>query len=365
VDDTRMFEKIGATLADSGEFEVVIIGYPSEKPPTPSNIKFHTLPFFKRLSLKRLLIPWIVFKKINQVKPELIIINTPELLLVAVLNRVFFGRKIIYDVLENYYRNIRFTPAFPLLLRPVLAIVVRFVELVTSPLLHHFLLAEKAYSQELSFATPHTVLQNKLPQSIAARHTCPPYPNFVGRRRAGKQSRGYSRLVFSGTLSASTGIFEAIRLCKHLHEIDDSFSLTIIGYCAIPEVLGKIKNEIGGSSFIALIGGDTLVPHNEILHQIGLADMGIVIYPPNLSTRSSIPTKLFEYLAVRLPILIRHNTESHQLVEKCKAGIKLEAAPEYASLSATLKSRRFTPVPPDSIFWEADARNLTNCLKLL
>src|SRR6478735_3109399 len=109
-----MFEKLGATLSE--EFEVSIIGYPSTSNPSQSDIKFIPLPAFGRLSFKRLIIPWIVFKNINKVNPELVIINTPELLFIAVLSRIFFGRKIVYDVLENYYWTIRFTPTYPLLI---------------------------------------------------------------------------------------------------------------------------------------------------------------------------------------------------------------------------------------------------------
>lgn len=352
VDDTRMLEKIGATLADSGEYKVSIIGYPSTGCSRHPEIELFPLPKFERLSFKRLIVPWIIFKNINQVKPELIIINTPELLIVAILNRIFFGRIIIYDVLENYYRNIRFTQAFPSILRPVLAFMVRLVEFIASPLIHHFLLAEKGYNQELGFARPHTVLQNKLPKSVASTLTS-------------NRLSGYSKLLFSGTLAASSGVFEAIKLCKGLHEVDDSYSLTIIGYCALPEVLSEIKKDINNIPFIKLIGGDSLVPHNKILDEISKADRGIVIYPPNPSTQSSIPTKLYEYLALQLPVLIRHTTESHQLVEVCKAGIVLNDVPDYNSLSQAIKNQRLAPIIPDSIYWESSVENFINCLKLL
>jgi hypothetical protein len=351
VDDTRMLEKIGATLADSSLFEVSIIGYPTIGSTAYSSIKFYPLNAFKRLSFKRLVAPWIVFKKVNQVKPEVIIINTPELLLVAILNRIFFGRKIIYDVLENYALNIRFTPTFPRLFRPVIAMMVRFIEILSSPFIHRFVLAEKGYSVELSFARHPIVLQNKLPKSIALKYSR-------------KQSNGNSRLVFSGTLAESTGVFEAIKLGKRLHAVDASYSLTIIGYCSLPEVLNLIKEEIKDTPFITLIGGDTLVPHEEILAEISCADMGIIIYPPNPSTKSSIPTKLFEYLAIQLPVLIRHNSESHELVRECRAGIVLTEVPDFITLSKTIKNQPLMLTPPDIVFWESEAENLINSLKL-
>ncbi len=351
VDDTRMFEKIGVTLANIEGLEVTIIGYPSKGSPVFPGIKFDPLTSFNRISLKRLVAPWVIFNKINQVKPELVIINTPELLLVGILNRIFFGRKIVYDVLENYYRNIRFTQTFPPVVRIILAPLVRFIELLSSPFIHHFLLAEKGYRQELGFANPNTVLQNKLPETTALKHTF-------------RQPRGRSKLIFSGTLAKSTGVFEAISLCKKLYEVDKSYSLAIIGYCALPDVLTEIKNEIKDAPFITLKGGDNLVPHEQILEEISSADVGIIIYPPNPSTQTSIPTKLFEYMALQLPVLIRHTAQSHQLVKECHAGIILSETPDYTSLCTEIKSQHFSPLVPDSAYWESEAAGLINCLKL-
>lgn len=351
VDDTRMFEKLGPTLAEDQTFEVSIIGYPSTKAPTHAGLNLIQLPSFDRLSFKRFIIPWIVFRRINKLNPEVVIINTPELLFIGVLSRIFYGRKVIYDVLENYYRTIRFTPTYPFLLRSILAGFVRVVEVITSPFVHQFILAEKGYASELTFAKPNTILQNKLPKSISSKYL-------------NQRSGGNSKLLFTGTLAISSGVFEAIRLCKELHNIDASISLTIIGYCAIPETLSEIKKEVSNSTFITLVGGDALVPHDKILEEISRADMGIIIYPPNPSTQSSISTKLYEYLALKLPVIIRHNGESHELVRICRGGIVLDEATNYVQLSESLKKQSFTPMPPDYIFWENEAKNIIGHLNL-
>lgn len=345
-----MFEKIGMTLAATGEVEVTIIGFPSAQVSPEACIRFNSLPSFARISWTRLLVPWIIFKKINQIKPELIIINTPELLFIGILNRIFFGRKVVYDVLENYFRNIRYTTVYPSLLRLPLAMGVRLIELIAAPFIYRFLLAEKGYQAELGFAKPYTFLENKLPKSIALRFSR-------------QKNSGYTNLIFTGTLATTTGVFEAITLGQKLYQLDSSVSLTIIGYCPIPETLTQIKNEIKDCSYITLIGGDHLVPHSEILRATSQADFGIIIYPTNPSTQSSIPTKLYEYLALKLPVLIRHNEESHQLVTECKGGLILEETPHYPTLSAALKTSTFTPSPPDSMYWESQSEVLINSLK--
>lgn len=348
VDDTRMLEKIGATLAADG-YEVFIVGYP-----TPSEVRtpgIETLPLarFHRLSFKRLFIPWIVLKRIHQVKPELIIVNTPELLFVTVLNKLFTGRKIVYDVLENYYRTIRYTATYPLVIRIFLAGLVRLLEIGTSPFIDRFLLAEKGYVDELKFASHPVVLENKLPEKVfehcKINHT------------------GYHNLLFSGTLAPTTGVFDAIKLCKELHAIHPDYKLTVIGYAALPGVLAQIKKEIAATPYITLKGGDQLVPHNDILHEISKAGAGIIIYPRNPGTESSIPTKLYEYLALKLPILISHTPPSTDLVKKLHAGIVLQRGFTAATLHEQLAKSTFACTHDRELFWDTEGKKLLNALK--
>jgi hypothetical protein len=309
------------------------------------------LKSFRRERVNRLKSSLELLRKIHEVKPELIIINTPELLCVAILNRIFFGRKIIYDVLENYYRNIRFTTVYPTWLRLPLALVTRLVELISAPLIHYFFFAEKGYDAELKFSKPRLILENKLPEGIAKK--------FYNKSPV-------TQLIFTGTIAPTTGIMETISICEGLHEVDKTYSLTIVGYCAEPTFLTELKDRISGKHFINLIGGENLVPHGQILHEISKAGTGIVIYKINPSTVSSIPTKLYEYLSLRKTILIQHNDESHQLVQRLKAGIILSKPIDFISLDRQLKSYEDQEAKPDpTLYWESQATSLAECLKNL
>ncbi|MFZ2906367.1 MAG: hypothetical protein WAZ98_09205 [Cyclobacteriaceae bacterium] len=340
------------TLAKSGEYEVHIIGFPSINAPTENAITVHPMVSFSRFSFKRFVAGFQILRRTLDIKPDVIIINTPELLPVAIVNRLFFGRKIIYDVLENYFRNIRYTTAYPAFARWPLALMVRLLEKITAPLIHHFFLAETGYRQEIGFARSYTILENKLPKSIIQSYKS-------------NQPRENHRLLFSGTLAESTGVFEAIELCKELHKIDTAYSLTLIGYCAMPDTLAEIKRNIADKPFITLVGGDQLVPHEQILHEISRAGWGIVIYPPNPSTESSIPTKVYEYLAFQLPMIIRHTTPSHAMVQEYKGGIILPAKPDFQVLIGQLKTFPKNPDAPADIFWESEGLRLIECLRKL
>src|SRR5258706_843452 len=310
VDDTRMFEKIGVTLGDSGRFEIFIIGYPCSNVPTYENIHFLPLTAFPRISFGRLLAPLKVIRILYQVNPQILIVNTHELLIVAILNRIFFGARIIYDIRENYYRNILYAESFPVVLRPLLACWVRLKEKVTAPLFHHFFLAENGYQKEMSFFRNRaTLIENKASVPAGLLRTPP---------------EGKIRLLFSGTMAESTGVFQAIGLAKKLHALDEAVQLILIGYCAKPETLRKIQSEIKESAFIQLRGGSQLVPHPEVMQAIYASDFVIVCYPPSRHTENAIPTKLYEYLACRLPILLQNHGPWVELASRYQACIAID-----------------------------------------
>jgi glycosyltransferase involved in cell wall biosynthesis len=353
VDDTRMFEKIGKSLSNNPNFEIFIIGYPSKQPQVDPKITFLPHPNFVRLSLKRVLMPLIILQKLCKVKPDVLIVNTHELLTVAILIRIFFGCKIIYDVQENYWRNILWTDTFPSLIKPLLARWVRGKEILLARFIHLFLLAEKGFEKEMKFfGNNFIVLENK---SVL--------PNGFARSKSGRTSN----LLFSGTISESTGVFEAINLANILHQHDQSVRLQIIGYCALSSTLQAVKQAIVGKPFISLTGGDQLVPHHKILDQISNSDFGIIYYPSSRHTENKIPTKLYEYLSARLPILIQNYPPWVKLCEPYPAAIPIDfiSPPDAATLLRKMQQADFYKTAPIDVLWTSEEKKLFDSLNII
>ena len=335
VNDTRMFEKMGSSLAKSGQYEVHIIGYPSSTPISESNVHFHPLSKFKRISLDRLAARLKASQFIIKVKPQLLIVTTHELLGVAILIRILFGTKIIYDIQENYWRNIRYANAFPKLIRPFIAILVRLKEYVTSPFFERFLLAEKCYVDELGF------IKNKF---LVIENKCK-VPSDFHR----KPNKDFIDVIFTGTMAESTGIFLAINLAKKLHAAESKTRLTIIGYCSQPNELRQIEEEVSMNPFIRLIGGKDLVSHASIMSAIVTANFGIVSYPKSRHIENRIPTKLYEYLACQLPIILQNHKPWIEICNPFNAAIPINFEnPEIESILVQITKRSFysTSVQP-------------------
>jgi glycosyltransferase involved in cell wall biosynthesis len=346
VTDTRMYEKIGRSISQTKKYEVNIIGFYRKNLPEEPNIKFHPIFNFTRLSFSRIFCGVNYFFKLLQLRPKWIICSTHELLIPSALYSVLTSAKLIYDVQENYLRNVLFTDAFPQTFRYPLALWIRLKEYLTRPIIYHYLLAEQCYQDELSFIeNKYKIIENKAlltPKNKAAYQ--PSNLNII-------------QLIFTGTIAPSTGVFECIKLAKSLQNIEAKIRLKIVGYCAQESVLKQVKESIQNSDFIELIGGDKLVEHDVIINQIQSADFGLIYYPPNKANDSSIPTKLYEYLAHELPIIMDDKPHFTRLTNTYPASINVDFnKPDARQILEQIKNNKFyETTPKNEVLWTSEA----------
>lgn len=340
LNDTRMLEKFGMSLSKTQDWDIHIIGF-GKSPGSVHNMTYYPLGEFSRISLNRILAPWRVFMLLIRIKPIVVIINTHELLLVGCLFKAWRSCNLYYDVQENYSLNIRTTKAFPAIIRNMIASYVRMKELLSRPLIKHYLLAERCYQAELPFVQDKfTILENKcaIPDGFK-RYVLP----------------GGFKFLFSGTLDTTTGVFEAIELVKKLHEYQKDVTLRIIGYAALPAVQNQIIHEAEKHPFIKLVGIQQLVQHSEIFDAIAQSHAGIIYYPDAKHTRNKIPTKLYEYLACRLPIIYDATATWRDLPERNQAGIGISFSnPDPKTILSLLALHPFYPAPVPEATWQTE-----------
>ncbi len=350
VDDTRMVEKLAQSFAEMQQFEINIIGYPTNRPPRYP-FTTYALKRFSRVSFRRWIASLRIFVRVLSLRPHLYLVTTHELLAGAALIKLITGCKLIYDVQENYYANILHTEAFPSLMRRAVAAYVRMIEKITAPFIDHFFLAEKSYTEELKFiGNRFTILENK----IRIPH--------LGKT----PKREKYKLLFSGTLAETTGVFKAIEIASLLHSLEPRITLTVIGYAAQQTVLEKIRRLAAQLPYVELIGGDELVPHERILQEIQQSGAGIIAYPENPSTRSSVPTKLYEYLGYRLPIILTNHPHWTQFCGSLHAAIVFDPAHlDARQILNALTSGEFYTAVPDNIYWETEHVHLVNVVNRL
>ncbi|GAB3292900.1 glycosyltransferase family protein [Hymenobacter tenuis] len=365
LDDTRMLGKFGRTLASRAGTQVHVAGRLAPTPSgLPDNLRTHALLAGSRLSFARVKAQWTYWQLLRKLRPNLVFVHAPELLpLTALWSVLGPNRRFVYDVRENYALNIQTQQVYPGWARNVLARLVRGLETLAARRATAIVLAERSYAEELPFAEPNRtlILENKY-QPTTREEATPVWPRQL------PSTSEPLRLLYSGTISELNGVWEAIRFARHLQEAWPLVHLTIIGACQQPGLFPRLEATVADMpTLVTLMGGQQLVPHARVVAEMHRSHLGLLPYQPHPSTARCIPTKLFEYLANGLPIVLPPNPLWQPLVQLHQAGIVLDfQQPEYppaGTLAAMLAERPYYPqgTPPEAL-WATEAEKLHQLL---
>jgi glycogen(starch) synthase len=368
VDDTRMRGKFAESLLELPATNVHIAGratshLPAEAPNLPQQ---HPIFRGSRLSLNRLAAQWRYWRLLRHLAPAIVFVHAPELLPLTLLWQWLGHRRhFVYDIRENYALNISTQGVYQGFTRRLLAGLLRQVETLAAQQASAVILAEASYVNELPFLVrlpPQRVLvlENKYqPQAgeiVAVHHSAPKAAEPL-------------RLLFSGTISEINGVREAIALTQELRRIrPGGAQLTIIGFCQQPELLRYLEQTAANDDWLTLVGGAQPVPHAAIVVAIGQADFGLLPYQPHPSTWHCRPTKLFEYLAHGLPVLIPNNPLWVTLVQQHGAGLTVAFDQPTVAAAAIAASRPTVFYPqgfPTEVLWASEAKKLRHLLESL
>ncbi|WP_400191001.1 glycosyltransferase [Hymenobacter sp. B81] len=358
VDDTRMFEKFGRSLQQAG-YAVHVAGRASSTAAAAGPIRQHVLFRGHRLAFSRLSAQWRYWQLLRELRPQVVIVHAPELLPLTLLwHWLRPQRAFLYDVRENYALNIRSQQVYRGALRQLLAGAVRWVEKLAYGRAAAVLLAERSYAQELPDlpAARTVVLENKYaPPPGEILPGVPPAPLPTPAEPLG--------LLYSGTISELNGVFDAIELARQLRPAWPGLQLTIIGYCQQPAELRRLEALAAEhAAWLRLVGGAQPVPHAAIVTEIGRHHLGLLPYRAHPSFWRCLPTKLYEYLACGLPVLLPPNPLWQREVQQHDAGLTVDFTqplPDPAALAAQLSGRHFYPRGPAAAArWISEAPRL-------
>ncbi|MBF9254751.1 glycosyltransferase [Pontibacter sp. 172403-2] len=359
VNEVRMYEKLGLSLCRLPQAQVHLCGFQAAIPvDAPPNIYFHPVFGFKRLHFGRAKAQWLYYRLLRRLKPHLIIACTHELLLPSMYYARRYKCKLVYDVQENYTLNLTAQHNYRPGLKHLMAAGVRSIENAAAGSIDHYLVAERSYLQDLPFLKQdYTLIENKYKPK--ATYSLPVTPITL--------PQGPLRLLYSGTISEIYGVFDAIAFADTIQQLRPGSTLTIIGYSPRKETWQKVKELATRKPYLHLAGGDKLVPHQQIVQQIQQSDVGLLPYQPNESTFRCIPTKLYEYMAHALPIIVQQNPTWHTIIAEHAAGLSINfTACNAAALLKDLQQQQFyTSGIPGDVYWNLEEQKLLQAINNL
>ena len=351
-DDTRIYQKYVKSLLDAN-FEV---GYVAPDPIISDAPGLTILPVRRSERLWSRLFG--LLKKIPEIRkfdPKFIHLHDPELLLISPFLR-FFGFKIIYDMHENFYRELDD--------KPISWISNRSQKLVWR-LIEKFILneipvvfAEESYAKYFDLSNDTMVVQNfPRGKSVSER-----YQPKVGRHNKPK-------FVYLGTISVDRG---ALKMIGSLDKAfgTSNYELHFIGDITDPVLEGKLQSIFEQYTNMIFHGYQSMHDAWKICNE---CDVGLAILDPKDNYMESYPTKLFEYLICGLPIITSNFELYRGLVERYNLGFCIDPNSDdeiSSSLSAIVDKSKYSELassvglfPFDEFTWECEFAKFADYLR--
>jgi glycosyltransferase involved in cell wall biosynthesis len=278
--DPRIFKKECRSLARAG-FHVTVVG-PHPQDTVEELVHIRAVKKYRSRIARMTRTVWHVFQHAKELDADVYHFHDPELILVALLLRSS-GKNVVYDIHEDYPKDILFKSYLP-----------RWSRGAVARLAEHF---EKAACRHLSAivsVTPSIAarLQASNPRTIVLYNY--PYPEeLIGEDPALWKDRKLAA-TYVGTITPQRGISQIVRAMELL---SDSLEATLeIAGDHMPEPVMKLK----GWSRVRFHGPLDQPNTYRLLRQ---ARVGLMCQHPIPPFLESIPVKLFEYMGAGLPVV--------------------------------------------------------------
>lgn len=356
--DSRAYYRLGLSLRETNKYRINIIGFSTKKEADEENIKFLPLFLKNRLSAERWKAVWNFFQVYKKERPDLTLICTWEYLPFAILVKMLYGGKLVYDVQENYALNIQHNQTLKGIRKQLAKGLILFFEAVGKPGIEYYLFSEQCYKHEKQRFEPYLVLENKFSGALIEKP--------IGPKKLPNTAINF---LISGTITEVYGIQEAMDWFLNLQKSFPEISLHIIGHCPLQEFEKMLMEMADGNKGIRLDISHLPIPYAQILESYVSADVVLLPYRQIPSISPKIPSKLYECLALGIPFLHSPNALWHSFAEKYQAGFEVDFTinDQGNEIMARLQSTEFyNKAFPYEAFWahkeKAQLQDLVNLL---
>ncbi|WAM30720.1 glycosyltransferase family 4 protein [Caldicellulosiruptor naganoensis] len=300
-DDERVFNKITKSL--SKRYETVLCAVAENDFQVVDGIKvygFKKLPRSKRYKNYSKII-----KIVKKEMPDLIHFHDPDLLLLALYFKLVLRRKVIYDVHEDYFLAFQDREYLPKFIRNLFSFAFDFFEKGVSKLLDGVVVVTEDIFNKFNCKNK-VILKN--------------FPTIdEWQERQEYNLNGTINLVYIGNVSYHRGITNLILAVNHLLDLD--IRLDIIGPAESKDYFEEIKKF--ENEKIKIWGR---VPKSCIPEILKNAHIGFVTLLPLKRYLTSLPLKLFEYMAAGMPVIASNFKLWKDIIEGSDCGITVDPA---------------------------------------
>ncbi len=304
-DDLRIFSKEVQSLASAG-FKLTLVAQ-AKKSNLVNGVRICRLrPVTSRW--QRVQRVWDVWQAVRRIRPALVHLHDPELLLLVLPFKYKCRLQIIFDAHESVVKDIRSKYWLPFWLRPLLATLYSWFEQWTL----HWVDGLVVVAAEIIGDYGHFP-----PTKIAVVRNFP----IVSMAIVPEVQALPDRLIFVGRPTPIRGIAEMIRALHLLRHTEASL-----------ELIGPIDNayrsqlteQIQKLELTQRVMITATTDQEQIADALHNAEIGLVLNYPVPNHMDSLPTKAFTYMMNRLPLVASDIPKWVTMISRHQCGITVD-----------------------------------------
>lgn len=303
--DIRIFYKQAKSLAAAGYSVTLIAQHDASSPFETEGVRVIPLRRPRNRKERMLKTVWQLWRQALQQKADVYHFHDPELLFVGVLLKLR-GHSVIYDIHENVAEQMLTKRWLPF--RRSISRLYRWLEIGLCRMFP-LVLAEASYDKLYPERCNKIVVQN--------------FPE-LGLFPAALENRDSSRrVVYVGGVSRLRGIDVVLDALGMLNQMGVGFHFDCIGEVSpsYRQQLEAYCSRLGIADHVTFHGRMKATEAYEIVSQ---GAVGLAILQPSPNYLESFPTKMFEYMALRIPVITSHFPLYVQTVQEAECGITLD-----------------------------------------
>lgn len=147
--------------------------------------------------------------------------------------------------------------------------------------------------------------------------------NEAAKKKKSRRPNPIPKLIHAGDISENRGLQDILAAMRILEDRDAPVFLRVIGKGAYLEELKRLTRQFNLESRVDFL---PMQPPAKVADALSYGDIGVCAYTLNRQAHQTLPGKLWEYMAVGLPVLTSARKPVVRIVEKEKCGIIYSSA---------------------------------------
>lgn len=293
--DDRIFHKEAKALALAG-YDVVIIAQ-HDKREVVEGVKIVPLPISKNRFECMTRVVWKLFRLALKEKADIYHFHDPVLILVGIALK-FLGKKVVYDVHEDYPKQTLYKEWIKKgHVRKAVAFITNVIEQTGAFLFNG-----------IAAATPDIAKKFNPAKTVLLRNF--PVLGLINDAKKLEVQKERPIIVYAGGLCRIRGTKEIIQA---MNFVENKAKLWLLGKWENEEFKKECEN-LKGWENTECFG---FVPLANVYEYMKAADIGISILHPTKNYITSLPIKVFEYMACSLPIVMSNFSYWQDIFGEC------------------------------------------------